>query len=356
MSYKRVLFYFMSGTGNTFRVMRWMEECARRRGAETSVHQIETRGQVSEIGGGAETLVGLLMPTHAFTAPWPLIRFAWRLPRKTGAHAFVLSTRAGVRFRGAILPGLEGTANYLIALLLALRGYRVRGGLSIDMPSNWMAAHSGYRPEHVDTILAAARPKAESFVTVLLGGATWFGGRVSLALGVLLLPVSLGYLLAGRFFLTQLFFANNRCTSCHLCAEACPFRAIRMLGSPKSRPFWTYSCESCMRCMAYCPEKAIEVGHSWAVLLYFVSSIPVSLWLMGEMGHLLPWGGLAGGDGIAILIQYPFYLFSMLLAYTAFFILLRSPAINAFFTLTAFTRRFRRYHEPATALKDLTAS
>lgn len=355
MNYKRVLFYFMSGTGNTFRVMRWMEDSARQRGVETTVRQIEVRGRVSEIGGGSETLVGLMMPVHGFIAPWPLIRFAWRMPRGTGAHAFVISTRAGTRFRGINLPGLEGTANYIIALLLILRGYRVRGSLSIDMPSNWTAVHPSLKPESVEAILAAAKPKAESFIGLVLDGATWFGGYISLALGLLLLPVSIGYLVAGRFFLSQLFFANSRCTSCQLCAEACPFRAIRMLGSPRPRPFWTYSCESCMRCMAYCPENAIEVGHSWAIILYYVSSIPVSLWLMGKMGHLLPWGGLFGHDGIAILVQYPFYLFSMLLAYAAFFILLRTPAINAFFTLTTFTRRFRRYHEPGTPLKDLTA-
>jgi len=46
-------------------------------------------------------LLGLLGPTHGFTAPWPLLRAAFTEPNVRGADAFVLVTRGAMRVGGS---------------------------------------------------------------------------------------------------------------------------------------------------------------------------------------------------------------------------------------------------------------
>lgn len=87
----------------------------------------------SDFGGESSDLLGVVFPTHGLTAPWHVIRYALQLPAGKGKHAFVVATRAGTRIASVPLPGLEGTAGYLIALILVLRGYIVRGVMGLDI-------------------------------------------------------------------------------------------------------------------------------------------------------------------------------------------------------------------------------
>ena len=345
----------MSGTGNTFRVTQWLAEAARQRGLAAGVADVETARRKKLAPPAAGELLGVLMPTHAFTAPWPVIRFALRAPRGHGAPAFVVATRAGTKFGRFNFPGFEGTACYLIALLLALKGWRVRGVLGLDMPSNWIAAHPGLNTACVADIVAKARPQAERFLGDVLDGRRRFsaGSLVYLALGLLVAQVSLGYLLMGRFMLARLFFANNRCTGCGLCARSCPFGVLPMRGRRRPRPYWTYACESCMRCMGFCPEQAIEAGHSWAVLLFFAVTLPGAWWLLSAGARAALWPAPVAGSRLVFWVQYPLTLLSLAAAYAGFWLLIRVRWINALFTATTFTRRWRRYHEPDTVLDAL---
>ena len=355
MGYERVILYFMSGTGNTFRAATWMLEAAEGTGSPARLVPIEEGRPEEEIDQRVEDLVGVAMPTHGFIAPWPVIRFVMRFPRGRGTHAFVVPTRAGMRFGRVCTPGMEGTAGYLVALLLLLKGYSVRGVMGLDMPSNWLSLHPGLHPSNVRVIIARGREKTLRFMERLLSGGTSFGpgSLVELFFGLLLLPVSLGYLLVGRFFLAKLFFPNYDCDGCGLCAANCPNGAIRMWGKKKARPYWTFDCESCMRCMGYCPRNAIEAGHSLGVVIYYVTSIPVSLYLMNTLGKALPWFEGLDNRWTRMLLQYPYILLSIFITYLLFTLLIRMPFVNRLFTYTTLTRFYRRYHEPETKLKDI---
>jgi len=354
LAYTKATLYYMSGTGNTFRAAKWISEEAARRGVRADLIGIEHGRPESEIADGDGRLVGLLMPTHAFTAPWRMIRFACGLPRRKRTHAFVEVTRGGTKFGSLRLPGFEGTACYLIALIMALKGYRVRGVIALDMPTNWLQVHPGFSPEAARDMASRAKPKAERFIGRILSGETHFsiGGFISLFIGLLLLPVSLGYLLWARFFLPKLFFASNRCNGCGQCAAECPFRAIRMPGGKKPRPYWTWRCESCMRCMAYCPVKAIEAGHSWGVLLYYISYLPLALWIFSGVVSPAVTAYLDNG-WVRLIVQYIYYLAAICLAYSVFNLLIRIPFINTLFTYTTLTRIFPRYHEPDTDVHEM---
>ncbi len=351
-AYREASLYVFSGTGNSYRVAQWAADRARAAGCASRVSFVSDI-QPPDIKTGPGRLVGLFTPTHGFTTPWKMITFAARMPRGQRTAAFVVATRAGTKFGRLFLPGLEGTAGYLVAAILALKGYRVRGVAGIDMPSNWIALHPGFSDKNARAIIERAKPVAEAFFDRVVSGGRAFGGFVSLALGILLIPVSAGYLLYGRFFFSKLFLADNRCNGCGQCARDCPVGAIRMFGTKRPRPYWTFSCESCMHCIGFCPEKAVQAGHSWAVILYFITAVPFAQYLLNLLVGVLPGAEVLSGTWAVTVIQYPFFLISLAIAYVLFYLLTRISAVNAAFAYTTLTRAYRRYHEPDTGVREM---
>jgi len=357
MRYKDMVIYFLSGTGNSFRIATCIGKTAKAKGIYSKVLSVDHAPSEKEMKNPKSSLLGLVFPTHGFTAPWHMIKFAFCLPQGNKAHAFCATTRAGLKFGKVFLPGISGTAPFIIALILFIKGYRVVGTVSIDMPSNWYSLHPIQREKNLRAIISRGKRKAEMFLIKIINGLNvWatLNNLYEIIWGLLLLPVSLGYLLFGRFFLAKLFFANTNCDGCGICADHCLFGAISMRGKQNPRPFWKYNCESCMRCAAFCPKNAIEAGHSWAIILYYVSVIPISIYLFSWLDNYMPgiWrfeGGLTG-EVLSILYFYP----SIFLSYFIFNFLIQIPLVNKIFTYTTFTHFWGRYREPDTKLKQIS--
>lgn len=351
--YHQAVIYYLSGTGNSYRVACWATAACQRHGAESRAIALPHAAPGTDLAPGRDALLGLITPTHGFTAPWLVLWFALRLPRGQGTHAFVVPTRAGAKFGPLFTPGLEGTAAYLLALVLWLRGYRVRGAMGLDMSSNWIVVHPGFSRATAEAINARAAARLAGFMEHLLAGERWFTSLVPLLLGLLLLPISLGYMLVGRFMLAKLFYASERCTGCGLCASACPAHAILIRGPGKPRPYWTFSCESCMRCMNFCPVQAVEASYPLAAALYFVTAWP--LWLVAVNWLARQCSFLAGpGHTVAtVILEYAYILAATALTYLMFFLLMRIHWLNRLVSQFTPTRYFRRYREPGTQLKDI---
>jgi len=163
------------------------------------------------------------------------------------------------------------------------------------------------------------------------------------------------YLLFGKIFMGKANFSNNNCIGCGLCAKACPNDGIvmRKVGDQK-RPYWTYHCEACLRCMGYCKKQAVETGHSWAVLLYFITAIPITTWVLRWLAKTFYIFPIIRDYWIQTLISIVYIYPAIMIAYFIFWWLIRIPFINTLFRYTTFTRWYRRYHEPNTKLKNMT--
>ena len=79
--YKKLLIYYWSGTGNSYRVATWIGTFAEKNGVDTGVFSIDENKPGNDIPGDNNRLMGLVFPTHGFTAPWHIMKLVGRLPR-----------------------------------------------------------------------------------------------------------------------------------------------------------------------------------------------------------------------------------------------------------------------------------
>lgn len=360
MPYKNAVIHFWSGTGNSYRVATWMVKIIEEKGFNIRILSIDKEKSIEENKSEYEDLTGIVFPTHGFTAPWHILKFVWSLPPGTSTHAFCVATRGGLKFGPVFTPGISGSATFIISLILLFKGYKVRGLMSIDMPSNWFSLHPIQSKKSHAAIIKRAEDKVTRFMDrILSNNKVWFtrNNFCEIIWGILLSLISLGYLLIGRLFLAKLFFANMKCNGCGICAKYCSVEAIKMSGKKNPIPFWKYNCESCMRCSSFCPHQAIEAGHSWGVILYLISAISFSAYLFSWIGAHIPAIGNLEGHWIGNIINLMYCYSAIFISYYIFNTLVRVPAINWIFTHTTMTHWYRwgRYREPNTQLKNISA-
>jgi ferredoxin len=272
------------------------------------------------------------------------------------------ATRGGFKLGPVYVPGAAGFANFMAALILVFWGYRIKGAFSLDMPVNMINLHWGLHRKNIDAISNRALRKLSIFMALILENRRlWFtlNNLWDLAWTVLifwLIPVfPILYLLIGRIYMGKLNFSNNNCIGCGLCAKACPNEGIimRQVGEGR-KPYWTYHCETCLRCMGYCKKRAIEAGHSWAVLLYFITAIPATTWFLAWLHETFPVLPVITEYWTLTIFSILYVFPAMMISYFIYWWLIRIPFVNTFFRYTTLTRWYRRYHEPETKLKNMT--
>lgn len=361
-TYQDAVFYVMSGTGNTYRMACWAETIFKRHNVRSKIILIEDADFQHDFQPSSSMLVGILFPTHGFMPPWSMVKFLFKLPKGSGVTAMCGATRGAFAWGALTIPGASGFATFFTALLMFLKGFRVRALFSLDMPANMTNFHWGLHPKNIARLSKRSQAKLDRLLARILKGRTLFFTRNNLwemlwSVGIFwLIPFfPILYLLIARLFMAKVMFANNRCVGCGMCARACPNKGIvmKVSGPKKVRPYWTYHCENCMRCMGYCKRKAVEAGHSWALLLYFATSVPMLTAFFAWLDPSLQLSPITDVQWLQDLFNLVYFFPAVMLSYGIFWYLIRFPLVNAIFAYTTLTRYYRRYHQPETRLKAL---
>ncbi|MDY6933025.1 MAG: hypothetical protein SVZ03_02225 [Spirochaetota bacterium] len=93
-----VKIYFLSGTGNSYRVSTWIENISNKYNIDARIYPVEKIMDATTIEDGNDSLIGIIFPTHGFTAPLQILKFSLKLPRRKQTNAFCIATRAGLKF------------------------------------------------------------------------------------------------------------------------------------------------------------------------------------------------------------------------------------------------------------------
>lgn len=341
-TYRTLIIYYFSGTGNAKASAIWFAEKAESMGLNTQIINIDNFSKIEIPKFTGKALIGFGGPTHGFNLSPILLKFILKFPKSIPADVFLFNTRAGMKLHKLFLPGLSGIALYFSALVLRLKKYKIRGWRSIDLPSNWISVHPGIKEKIIGSIFEKWEIKSKLFIETLLKGERRFPNFwIELPFNLLVSPISIAYYFFGRFGLSKTFIANYNCNTCGLCVKECPTNSIKLVFN---RPYWKFTCESCMRCMNNCPKRAIETPHLQIIGLWYIlfTIIPVPIIGFLKSLHL--------ESKFQVEIYYYILYISILallifLSYYLMHYLLRFKFFSKLFTKTSLThyKFWRRY-------------
>ena len=329
LQFKKLIIYYFSGTGNSANVAQWINEIAIEKGIVSELINIAHFDRLHIPIPPANALVAFCSPVHGFNYPPVMQAFIRRFP-KGNNPVLLLNTRAGMLIGKWITPGLSGITFYLSALILWLKGYRIKAMFPVDLPSNWISVHPSLNDRIIKYLHVKNKERIYKFANKTLDGGTDFSSLREIVQDVLVSPISLGYYFVGRYLFAKTYFASTNCNNCNLCVNQCPVHAIKTVDN---RPFWTFRCESCMHCMCYCPHRAIETAHGSIIAFMVLFSLIV--WSAVELSY----GDILHLENpiINLIVQSGLMLGLLAIWYRVLHFLLRYKWFNKIITFTSLT-------------------
>ena len=240
MKTNKIDFYFFSGTGNTFLVVKKMKDIFEKNKISVNLHQIE---KTDPKNVNLENVIGLGFPvaeqgTYPFV--WDFIR---SLPKANGTHIFMVDTLL------AYSGGVVGP----IRKIVKKKGYRPIGAKEIMMPNNLFPRKINL--ENNEIKIYNGLMKAEKYANDLLEGKSkWYRVPILSDFMAIFSQKEWTWEFFRRYY--NLKIDNSKCKKCGQCVKICPVNNILMGDYPELQT----RCVFCMRCISFCPVKAIHRG------------------------------------------------------------------------------------------------
>jgi ferredoxin len=239
MKIKQVQFYYFSGTGNTFLVVKQIQKVLEELGVEVELHRIE---ESSPADIDVSKTIGVGFPV-AILSTYPLVwNFIENLPMAQGTEIFMVDTMGG--FSGGIVGPIHRKVKK--------RGYNPIGACEIVMPSNIFYIQD---QATANRKIKKGLQNADEYARSLMEGKTTWGRVPLISDFIYLLSMMSWKLTAWKPHQRYLKFnsLDEKCDQCRICADLCPASNIIM----DSYPVTGNQCNYCLRCVSFCPTGAI---------------------------------------------------------------------------------------------------
>jgi NAD-dependent dihydropyrimidine dehydrogenase PreA subunit/flavodoxin len=235
-----MIFYF-TATGNSLYAARKVAEATNE--SLVSIGKA-LRDELYEYDVTDEEYLGFIVPTFAGTLPGAVGLFIERVRLKGYSKQSVYGV-----FTCGESTGFESAALYT---MLRAKGISFSGSFDLIMPDNFIVWSDVPSPTKLDTILKNADQRLDEIIASIKAKKS---GKLDTKT-----PGDL-YMKLKEFSTskqTSELHADEKCTSCGLCADICPMRCIKM---DSGRPFWEGTCTMCFACLHRCPSNAVQYGN-----------------------------------------------------------------------------------------------
>lgn len=245
MNLKIVDFYYFSGTGNTYLVVKKMEDTFNRNGVQVNLYRIEN-SKPEDVN--LEHTIGLGFPVAEFSTYDFVWNFVNSFPESKGTYIFMVATFGGIS--GGVVGAMHE--------ILKKKGYIPIGAEEIIMPPNIFYIQK--ENECRDKVEKGIKKAEEYSIDLLSGKAKWnktpffsdIAYYISMA-GLKLTETSINQKLI------HLKTDTEKCTKCGICVKLCPVGNIDLKDNEtKGYPEHGFQCRYCLRCTSFCPAKAIS--------------------------------------------------------------------------------------------------
>ncbi len=347
--------FYYSATGNTARAVAIISSRLAASGSSVDAVKITKGMEAPRIDGYDGVIVAF--PVLAFSPPVFVERFIHSLPRAGGTDLGPTGTGGRIpAFVLAVDGGGGGPAAAIAVRLMERRRYQVMLSGKAHYPENWVQASQPPDAADAAALTAQGDAMAASFAEAILSG----GGKVErrVSAGSAVLPFLFGFI--GRRFLGKLYYADEDCDACGICASQCPAKSIILHKGKRARPYWKLSCEDCNACMNRCPRRAINTSLGRLVVLLGVVVAAAVLGIRGYNAWVRPaldavMAPALGAAGL-LMTMTDIILITAIVLLAHFAIgpvdryllrfIQRIPGVRRFFEWT-FTKRWRRYRAAA---------
>ncbi|MCD5414467.1 MAG: EFR1 family ferrodoxin [Clostridiales bacterium] len=234
---KPIDFYYFSGTGNTYLVVKAMKDAFEKHELEVNLLPLV---RFTESGFNENNIVGLAFPVAA-QGTYPLCwEFLNKLPQVNGTQIFMVDTLAGIS------GGIVGP----VKKILRKKGFTTIGAKEIRMPSNYFT--KGKNKEKIIKMIKTGKGEAKKFADDIVNGTSGWA-RIPVFSDLLSLLSKSNMVWQFMRKMTNIKLDTNLCTLCDLCEKACPINNIVL----KPYPTINNRCQLCQKCIAVCPTEAL---------------------------------------------------------------------------------------------------
>ncbi|RLF59423.1 MAG: 4Fe-4S ferredoxin [Thermoplasmata archaeon] len=239
MNLKNIDFYYFSGTGNTFLIVKKMKQAFEKNDIKVNLYRLEkTKPKDVDLNN----TIGLGFPV-AEQGTYPFVwDFVKSLPSAKGTDIFLVDTL--LAYSGGIVGPMKQ--------IVKRKGYNPIGAKEILMPNNLF-------PKRIDIEkkkrkILKGQEKASQYAEDIINGKSRWKHIPPFSD---LLAIFSKSQKTWKFFrwYYPLTIDKTKCNKCGLCSKICPINNIEMNEYPKLKN----GCTICMRCISFCPKNAIHV-------------------------------------------------------------------------------------------------